>query len=272
MTLNPQHFVLVFFYRICYSDYLEYYFYRSYGGDRIVHTMAEKELFVGRTERKYRMEISEARKLQKELDLLLKRDTHSQNGPYRVKSLYFDSYRNIDYTEKLGGFEKRRKIRLRLYDENASRVKLEIKQKQGDYQHKCSLILSRQEAQRMMDRDYAVLLSRQEETAYRIYNILMQGGYRPVAIVEYDRTAYVYENYVTRITFDADVRSEELALDLFQRGNYRRTMGEAMILEVKYNGCLAGFISSVLSKYSLTQTAVSKYAGGRPLFAEWRTL
>lgn len=228
----------------------------------------EEELFVGRREQKYYMKTADALKLQRELNVLLARDSHSKKGAYRVKSLYFDSYANRDYFEKLGGFEKRKKIRLRIYDEDSETVKLELKEKQGEYQHKYSLPLSRQEARRMMNGDYGILLARQEETACRIYNILRQGGYRPAVIVEYDRLAYVYQNYSTRITFDSGVRSDEICLDLFARRNCSRVEnGEFVILEIKYNGYLAGFIGSVLQKYCLNQVSVSKYGEGRPVFA-----
>ncbi|NBH83652.1 polyphosphate polymerase domain-containing protein [bacterium C-53] len=229
----------------------------------------EREIFVGRRERKYYMRVTEALKLQKELDILLKRDSHSERGAYRVKSLYFDSYTNQDYFEKLGGFERRKKIRLRIYDENDRAVKLELKEKQGESQQKHSLLLSRDDAERMMKGDYGILLSKQEKTAGRIYNILRQGGYRPAVIVEYDRTAYVYQNYSTRITFDSKVRSEEVCLDLFKKEQYRQVDdGNFVILEVKYNGYLAGFIGSILQKYCLDQVSVSKYGEGRPIFAD----
>lgn len=228
-----------------------------------------EELFVGRREQKYYMKTSDALRLQRELDILLRRDSHSQRGAYRVKSLYFDSYANRDYFEKLGGFEVRKKVRLRIYDENDRTVKLELKEKYGESQQKRSLILSRSEAESVMRGDYGVLLDRQEETARRIYNILRQGGYRPAVIVEYNRLAYVYQNYAARITFDSGVRSEEVCLNLFERGRYREAEdGNLVILEVKYNGYLAGFIGSILQKYCVNQVSISKYGKGRLLFAD----
>lgn len=232
-------------------------------------TKTENELFVGRREQKYYLSNCDAIRLQRELDLLLKRDSHSKKGFYRVKSLYFDSYENVDYFEKLHGYEKRKKIRLRIYDENASAAKLELKEKQGEYQQKHSLLLSREEAEALCVGDFGVLLLRDEAIAHRIYRILRCGGYRPTVIIEYDRLAYVYQNYETRITFDSKVRSEESNSDLFERKDYRKTgNGDTVILEVKFNGNLVGFIGSVLQKYCLNQVSVSKYGGGRPLFEE----
>lgn len=272
---------VVFYSAICYSKYSGlhnvYIVFTAYlpddyewfnGGIFRMQTRTEKQLFVGRREQKYYLSHPDALKLQRELDVLLERDSHSPKGAYRVKSLYFDSYQNVDYFEKLHGYEKRKKIRMRIYDEDASAVKLELKEKQGEYQHKHSLLLSREEAEEMCGGNYGVLLLRQEEIAHRIYRILRCGGYRPAAVVEYDRLAYIYRNYATRITFDSGVRSEELTPALFERKRYRRLANEDyVILEVKFNRHLAGFIGSVLQKYCLNQVSVSKYGEGRPVFA-----
>ena len=40
--------------------------------------------------------------------------------------------------------------------------------------------------------------------------------YRPAVIIEYDRLAFTYDLFSTRITLDSNVRSSELVLDLYQ--------------------------------------------------------
>ena len=89
-------------------------------------------LSVTRSELKYWISYQDSLLLQDEMAKLLSYDSYSENGFYRVKSLYFDSINNIDYMEKLAGTEKR-KIRLRIYDEDADFAKLELKQKEGAY-------------------------------------------------------------------------------------------------------------------------------------------
>ena len=124
-------------------------------------------------------------------------------------------------------------------------------------------------AERIALGEYDVLLDREEEVAHKIYSLMRLGDYRPVAVIEYDRRAFIYDNFNTRITFDTNIRSEEVNLDLFERNlNYTSRMNEHVVLEVKFDQHLAGFIQKVLAPYSLNQTAISKYCIGRRTMAD----
>lgn len=66
------------------------------------------------------------------------------------------------------------------------------------------------------------------------------------------------------ITFDSNVRSSDLLLDLYEPllpWNY--IVNQSVILEVKYNQLLPGFLSAVLDHENLTKLSVGKYALGR---------
>ena len=230
----------------------------------------EKMLSVLRSELKYWISYSDSLLLQAELSRLLMPDGYSQDGFYRVKSLYFDSIGQKDYIEKLEGVEQRRKIRMRIYDENTDTVKLECKQKSGALQHKESLLVSRQDALRYMEGDYGSLLEYPEETAWRLYCDMTLGCYRPVVIIEYERCAYMYGEYNTRITIDRHVRSSELSLDLFEKDlPWMNTVEDAVILEVKFNEKLIEPIKQILAKYHLVNVSVSKYGSGRPIMEQY---
>lgn len=227
-------------------------------------------LSVLRSELKYWISYRDSLLLQAELNKLLMPDDYSQDGFYRVKSLYFDSINQIDFTEKLDGVESRKKIRLRIYDEDAPTAKLECKQKTGALQHKESLLITRAEAMQYMEGDYSGLLERPEETAWRLYSDMTLGGYRPAVIIEYDRCAYLYGEYNTRITIDRNVRSSELCLDLFEREiPWIPTIDDQVILEVKFNEKLIEPIKRILAKYHLTNVSVSKYGSGRPILEQY---
>lgn len=227
-------------------------------------------LSVLRSELKYWISYRDSLLLQAELNKLLMPDDYSQDGFYRVKSLYFDSINQIDFTEKLDGVESRKKIRLRIYDEDAPTAKLECKQKTGALQHKESLLITRAEAMQYMEGDYSGLLERPEETAWRLYSDMTLGGYRPAVIIEYDRCAYLYGEYNTRITIDRNVRSSELCLDLFEREiPWIPTIDNQVILEVKFNEKLIEPIKRILAKYHLTNVSVSKYGSGRPILEQY---
>lgn len=227
-------------------------------------------LSVLRSEMKYWISYSDSLFLQNELDRILMPDSYSQDGFYRVRSLYFDTVNQKDYIEKLEGVEQRKKIRMRIYDESTDTVKLECKQKSGALQHKESLLISRGDAVRYMEGDYGSLLDYPEELAWRLYCDMALGCYRPAVIVEYERCAYMYGEYNTRVTIDRHVRSSELSLDLFdQDPSWVHTIEDAVILEVKFNERLIEPIKKILAKYHLTNVSVSKYGSGRPVLERY---
>ncbi len=227
-------------------------------------------LQVGRSELKYEMHPLDALSLQNELDLLLQRDEYSASGSYMVRSLYFDSLNDIDFMEKYAGNEKRKKIRIRMYDPDAQNGKFEIKQKCGNYSYKKSLTISRSEIEKAINGDFSFLLDYETEAAIELYSILTLGFYRAKSIIEYQRTAFQYPENNIRITLDKHVKCSEINLNLFQCTlPYNPVINEKVILEVKYNGTLIKCISNILKKYKLTQIAVSKYALGRPIYSQY---
>ena len=229
-------------------------------------------LSVTRRELKYAIDYETSLILQNELECLLQPDTYSQsaNGYYTVRSLYFDSWNNKDYKEKFAGIERRKKIRLRIYNTDQQNAKLEIKKKEGVYQKKDSLVISRTEAEQFIQGEYYRLLDMGEETAYRLYCDMVLGVYRPAAIIEYERRAYVYPAFDTRITFDRNVKSCETFFNIYSNDiTFVPVFTDKVILEVKFNGVLLESIKRVLAKYNLSNVSVGKYALGRPLMARY---
>ena len=234
--------------------------------------MAESALSVFRNEKKYLVPYRNAVAIRGKLDEILARDEHSETAGYMVRSLYFDSINNIDYKTKLAGVQRRKKIRIRSYSPDAEKCKLEMKEKDGDLQHKVSLWIAREDAQELSKLNYSALTKYFDESqdAVLIYTTMVMGGYRPVVLVEYDRSAYIYPVYNTRITVDMNLRSSESNLDLFcDRPVYTVLMKEDVILEVKYNQRLVRFLSDILRQYHLTQCSVSKYCLGRKIFHDF---
>ncbi len=230
------------------------------------------ELSVFRSENKYLLTYAAAASLRGKLDQVLQRDGYSGEGGYLVRSLYFDSINHIDFSTKLAGTEMRKKIRLRIYSPDDLSCKLEVKQKNGDLQHKISLVITREEAQKLIRGNCSVLTRyfSQSEHAVYIYKTMVLGCYRPAVLVEYDRIAYVYPRYDTRLTFDMRVRSSESNFDLFSSAPmYTPVLSDQVVLEVKYNEKLMGFISNILRPYHLNRLAVSKYCAGRKQFYDF---
>lgn len=227
-------------------------------------------LQVNRSELKYEMHPLDAISLQNELDLLLQRDIYSVSGSYMVRSLYFDSLNDVDFMEKYAGNETRKKIRIRVYEPDAQTGKFEIKEKNGNYSHKKSLLISQNEIEKAVAGDFSFLLDQQSETALELYSILSLGFYRAKAVIEYQRTAFQYPENNIRITLDGHIECSETDLNPLRKTlPYYPIADEKVILEVKYNGTLLKCIRDILKKYKLTQVSFSKYASGRPVYAQY---
>ena len=219
-------------------------------------------LKVFRHEYKYTISYEEMLRLREKLNDLLQID-RNYNG-YMVRSLYFDSINDIDYYEKLDGLINRKKIRLRIYESNAKKIKLELKSKYDYHQQKESLIINREEAEELIKENYGVLLNHEEEIAKKMYTILTTNCYKPKVIIEYQRIAYTTNNN-TRITFDYDIKRSNQVEDLFKEEiNYLNiTPPQNIVLEIKFNRFLEPYISNILGKYIARKESVSKYVMGR---------
>jgi VTC domain. len=225
-----------------------------------------------RKEIKYRIPLNKALIIKNCLDKLLQRDAHGVGGIYSVRSLYFDSINNKDFSEKLSGTENRKKVRIRIYNGDSSPCKLELKRKKGEYQCKQSLLISELDAKAIMQGNFDILKKYfiYSETSVNIYKIMEVGGYRPVALIEYDRTAYKHSLYDTRITLDMNIRSSESNFDLFSSKTiYTPTEYENVILEVKYSGKMLRYISDILVQFDLNQYTYSKYCTGRRIYYDF---
>lgn len=231
-----------------------------------------ESLSVFRSENKYRLSFSEALSIQNRLSLILDPDPYTQGKAYSVRSLYFDSLNSIDYATKLAGTEIRKKIRLRVYSPEEQSCKLENKQKNGELQHKTSVVIAKADAMEMIDGNLSMLTKHFTESPALVdfYTTMMLGAYRPACMIEYQRVAYVYPMYHTRITLDYCIRCSESCFDLFSpQIDYTDALCDEVVLEVKYDGKLMGFISDAIKPYHLVQTSTSKYCLGRKAYYDF---
>lgn len=228
-------------------------------------------LDVQRKELKYLVDISEMTRLKIALGQVMIKDIHNGVNGYRVRSLYFDTLGDSDFEEKVDGYDKRQKIRMRIYD-NAEIIKLELKAKESDMQRKYSLLLSRKEAENMMHADYGFLLERPEKIAHSIYIKLMTNCYRPKCIVEYDRLAFLKDTNDTRVTFDMNLRASESNLNLLDENLILYpvcSLGE-ITMEVKYNSFLFSYIKQMINRTDKSQISNSKYCRARKISKKGR--
>jgi len=218
-----------------------------------------------REEKKYLINTADFVSLSGRLEKMMKTDPHNGAGGYTVRSLYFDTPFDDDFFEKQAGVEYRRKVRLRCYDPSDGFAMLELKQKQGEYQLKRSLRVSASDAKRLIAGDFTPLLSYAEPFAAEMYGLMSCRCYRPKAIVEYNRKAYIAHENRIRITFDNRIVSTESCFELFAPNlDMNPTVSLfGTVLEVKYNGFLLGYIKDLLSCVDRSELALSKYCLAR---------
>lgn len=220
---------------------------------------------VMRNEKKYIISTESFRTLNSYFSKLLHPDKHNQAEGYIVRSLYFDTYSNTDYFEKLDGLERRKKIRLRIYDTGTNTAKLEVKHKSGQYQLKQSLTLKRDDALKLMEGFYSVLLNYDHDFAKKLFIMMSNEGYRPKSIIEYKRIAFVLPENNIRLNFDYNILATESNYELYSPSLnlYPIFHLDNMIFEVKYNRFLLSYLKDVISKCNKTETSFSKYCLSR---------
>ncbi len=218
-----------------------------------------------RQEKKFLISIDKYYELSSRVGQVVKEDENNRGEGYVIRSLYFDTIDNRDYFEKEDGVELRRKIRLRNYGAGSQYAKLEMKQKQGKLQKKRSLKMNRDDARALIDRDYSVLLKYEEPFAAECFWMMSQMCYIPRAVIEYRRKAFIADENSIRITFDHHIVGTESNPDIFSDSLLQNPLMNdyLVVLEVKFNGFLLGYIKDILENAGTGETAVSKYCLGR---------
>ncbi|HJJ04697.1 MAG TPA: polyphosphate polymerase domain-containing protein [Clostridiaceae bacterium] len=222
---------------------------------------------VYRKENKFLISIEEAKKCISKLEKIMLQDKNNQSSGYNIRSLYFDTINDDDYESKISGLQLRRKVRLRTYDPNSDFAKLEIKQKDGNYQLKRSLVLKKEDSCELINQNYKVLLKYKEPFAAECYGIMNIQCYRPKTIVEYKRKAFIAKENNIRITFDYDIKTNEVNYNLFDKKlMLNSAFNESnVVLEVKYDGFLLSYIKDAINSINRSQTQVSKYCLARKI-------
>ena len=218
-----------------------------------------------RQEKKFAINIADGVVLGGRLGAAMHADAH--NGPqgYEIRSLYFDTPDDQDFVDKVDGLELRRKIRLRTYSPQSDFAVLEMKQKEGAYQRKRSLRLRREDAERLCRGDYQPLTAYEDPFAAECYGLMHCRCYRPKAVVEYRRQAFVARENHIRITLDSRIIATESSFDIFSEHlpMYAVMDPFQMVLEVKYNGFLLSYLKDLLDMVERSELSVSKYCLAR---------
>ncbi|HHD2801927.1 TPA: polyphosphate polymerase domain-containing protein, partial [Clostridium perfringens] len=195
-------------------------------------------LSVSRKEVKFLVSSTDRVYLLNSLSQILVPDKYGDYNGYKTRSIYFDSIDNEDFREKQIKTEKRKRIRVRIYNEEDKFAKFEIKRKHFERELKESITITKEDAIRLINREYSVLLNYKDNPLYEYaFNLMKSKSYRPVSMVEYDRRAFTHEFFNTRVTLDNNLRFTNFNYDLFNKNiNFQKGLpGDKSILEVKYD-------------------------------------
>jgi hypothetical protein len=229
-----------------------------------------------RHEIKFLLNRSQQVALVEELSRHLQPDAHGEGGQYAVTSLYYDTPDYKAYWDKVDGFKMRRKVRLRVYGDQAvlpaTPVFFEIKARVGNRMGKRRLRLSYADALVLAGQADSVASANtpalHDAADQRVFDELhyLFGALRlrPTCVVSYQRLAYgAHEDYPDlRITFDTDVRchGENLSLLSADAGTMHTVLEPGWsILEVKVNQTIPFWLGELLSRHHCTPRRISKY-------------
>ncbi len=221
-----------------------------------------------RHEQKYYITRQEYEVLARRLALTMSRDpfaAQKEDGRYHIRSLYFDDYANGAVTEKLDGSDSRDKYRIRIYDLSDKVIKLERKHKEGPYIQKTAITLTREECDSILAGDISVLYNMHNREAPGFYAAFRTKHMRPKVIVDYYREPYVFAMEDVRVTFDMDIRTGMYRTDIFNPHVPTIPIIDdyGMVLEVKFNRYLPGYIRTLIQPQVADRSAISKYVFAR---------
>ncbi len=220
---------------------------------------------VYRHEKKYSLNWNEFQIINHRLSYLLTRDSNCPPKGYEVKSLYFDNPYDYALDQKVEGTDLRYKFRLRGYNNDFTRLKLEKKSKYNVMTHKESAGISLEEARSVVLGNYELLASKVDPIYQNFYYKLKHDQYRPKIIVKYKRIAYVYPVSNLRITFDFMIKRSHKVEKFFNSDNsYMEVYNpNQVIMEVKFDHVLPTFIRSAIQSPHAMLASSSKYVASR---------
>ena len=215
-----------------------------------------------RHEYKYLISRQSAELLKLRLPHVMGRDPHAGPiGRYTIRSLYFDDVNFSAFEEKVSGVDNRTKYRIRCYNYQDNYFKLEKKEKKGHLTRKTARRISREEVLRLQE-ETGIPLDRECDLAEELRLRNRQQGTLPVVLVDYDRTPFVSVYGNTRITLDENLRTIPYVHDIFAPGFPAMPVMEPdqVILEVKFDDFLPGFLDACLADIPKVPMAISKFA------------
>ena len=214
-----------------------------------------------RHELKFLISKTDAELLKRRLPHMMERDPHAgPSGQYTIRSLYFDDFYHHAYDEKMDGINKRSKYRIRYYNYDTRILKLEKKEKLGNLTKKTAQTITFSQAAALQG--LSPVESPDAPLLRELQGKVTHEGYRPMVLVDYDRTPFICRDGNTRITLDENLRTRPFCTDLTASPQAMIPLLERnqVILEVKFDDFLPGYLADAISDIPKANMAISKFA------------
>lgn len=213
-----------------------------------------------RHEWKHEISRSDALAVGQRLSVVAKRDGHTENGRYEIRSLYFDNAADKALREKIDGVNIREKFRLRIYNSDTSLIKLEKKSKINGLCAKESTVISEDTARAIINGDFELLQKSADPLVRELYAKMKTEGLRAKTIVDYTREPFVYAAGNVRVTIDSNIRTGLGCTDFLNPDAVTVPTGDTIVLEVKWDEFLPDIIRDAVQLDDCRVGAFSKYA------------
>lgn len=217
-----------------------------------------------RQEWKYEINYGDFLMLKARLGAVMMMDIHAREGEYQVRSLYFDNFANKVLQEKRNGLAQREKFRIRYYNGDTTFIRLEKKEKDGNFSRKETLGLTLAEAKDLLAGKTAWLLEKGEDLPREFYAKMQYQNLRPKMILEYCRVPYTFQPGNVRITLDYHLRVGMEPEHFFCQDCVTVPVRDnPIILEIKWDTFLPDIIRDAVDLPARRAGNFSKYVSGR---------
>ncbi|MSS63583.1 polyphosphate polymerase domain-containing protein [Velocimicrobium porci] len=203
--------------------------------------------------------------LRNRLQVIAKQDYHvREDGTYQIRSLYFDNLDDKVLLEKLNGYNRREKFRIRYYNGDTSFIRLEKKSKINGLCSKVSASITSEQCERLLNNDTLWMKVSDNPLFVELYAKMMYQQLRPKVLVDYVREPYIYEAGNVRVTIDTQIKTGLYNQNLFDTESISVEVPDnQIILEVKYDSFLPEVIQNAVRLNDRRGTSYSKYAACR---------
>ena len=152
-----------------------------------------------------------------------------------VNNVYFDDFSNSSFYENSDGLLKKKKIRLRWYDDNLNSIRIEIKSKNCDYGSKKVWKIKLRD----MNYEYLILLLKNYNLFLKYINKLqiepelkyIFSCVKPVSFNNYNREYFIDFHEKVRMTIDSDLIFKNWRLGI---NEFSHNLPSLKVFEFKY--------------------------------------